>query len=84
MSITVKFDLPESVAAEAKAKGLLEPEKLTQLVEREVNLDTPMREFREMVDQMRKYPDEPMTMEEIQQVVNQVRAEHRACRESRR
>jgi hypothetical protein len=82
MSITVQLDLPESVAAEAKARGLLDPQKLTQLVEREVRLDKPMREFREMVERMRAYPDEPMTTDEIQAVVNEVRAERRARRES--
>jgi hypothetical protein len=84
MSITVQLDLSESVAAEAKAKGLLDPQKLTQLVEREVQLDKPMCEFREMVEQMRAYPDEPMTTDEIQAVVNEVRAERRARRESNR
>ena len=74
MSITVQLDLPESVAAEAKAKGLLEPQRLTQIVEQEIKIDTPMREFREMVEQMRAYPDEPMTLDEIQAVVNEVRS----------
>jgi hypothetical protein len=84
MSIVIKLDLPDSVAAEATAKGLLDPRKLTQLVEREVELDKPMRDFRQMVEQMRAYPDEPMTMDEIQAVVNEVRAERRAARESSR
>jgi hypothetical protein len=84
MSITVQIDLPESVAAEAKAKGLLEPQKLTQMVEREVKLDSPMRDFRQMVEQMRMHPDEPMTLDEIQGVVNEVRADRRARRESNR
>ena len=85
MSITVQLDLSESVAAEARAKGLLDPQKLTRLVEREVELDQPMREFREMVEQMRAYPDdEPMTMDEIQAIVNEVRAERRQQRESGR
>jgi hypothetical protein len=84
MSIMIKLDLPDSVAAEAKAKGLLDPRKLTQLVEREVEIDKPMRDFRQMVEQMRAYPDEPMTMDEIQAVVNEVRAERRARRESSR
>ena len=78
MSITIQLDLPESVAAEARAKGLLDPQKLRQLVEREIELDKPMRDFREMVEQMRAYPDEPMTMDEIQAVVNEVRVERRA------
>jgi len=78
MSITVQLDLPDSLAAEAKAKGLLEPQRLTQMVEREMNLEKPIQEFREMVEQMRQFPDEPMTMDEIQAVVNEVRAERRA------
>jgi hypothetical protein len=84
MSIMIKLDLPDSVAAEAESKGLLDPLKLTQLVEREVELDKPMRDFRLMVEQMRAYPDEPMTMEEIQAAVNEVRAERHARRESSR
>jgi hypothetical protein len=84
MSITVQLDLSESVAAAARAKGLLDPQKLTRLVEREVELDQPMRDFREMVEEMRTYPDEPMTMDEIQAVVNEVRTERRARRESGR
>jgi hypothetical protein len=85
MSITVQLDLSESVAAEARAKGLLDPQKLTRLVEREVELDQPMRDFREMVEEMRSYPDdEPMTMDEIQAEVNAVRAERRKQRESGR
>ncbi len=84
VSVTVQLDLPESVAAEARAKGLLDPQKLTQLVEREIELDKPMREFRQMVEQMRAYPDEPMTMDEIQAEVNAIRAERRARREGRR
>lgn len=82
MSIIVQLDLPDSVAAEAKARGLLEPKTLTQLVEREIQIDKPMREFKEMVEQMRAYPDEPLTMDEIQDIVNDVRAERRARRES--
>jgi hypothetical protein len=84
MSVTIKLDLPDSLAAEAKAKGLLDPHKLTELVEREIELDKPMQDFRQMVEQMRAYPDEPMTMDEIQAVVNEVRAERRAGRESSR
>ena len=84
MSIAIQLDLPDSVAAEAKARGLLESGSLTRLIEREVALDAPMRAFREMVEQMRSYPDEPMTMDEIQAEVDAVRAERRARRESGR
>ena len=84
MSITVQLDLPEAVAAEAKAKGLLTPQELTRLLEQEIQRDKPVQDFRQMVEQMRAYPDEPMTMDEIQAVVNEVRAERRARREGSR
>ena len=84
MSVTIQLDLPPSVAAEAKAKGLLEPDKVARLIERELNLAGPQRGYREMVEKMRACPDdEPMTMDEIQAEVNAVRAERQA-RESGR
>jgi len=84
MSIIVQLDLSEAVAAKAKAKGLLDPATVTRLIERELELEEPLRAYREMVEQMRAYPDnEPMTMDEIQAEVNAVRAERRA-RESGR
>jgi hypothetical protein len=36
MSITVQLELPESVAKEARENGLLEPERLANLIAREV------------------------------------------------
>ena len=85
MSITVQLDLSESVATKARAKGLLDPAKVTRLIERELELEEPLRAYREMVEQMRAYPDnEPMTMDEIQAEVNAVRAQHRQRRESGR
>jgi len=78
MSITVRLDLPESVAAEAKAKGLLDPKYVATLIARELALETDPRSFFEMVREIRAQPGEPMTMEEIQTEVDAVRAERRA------
>jgi len=83
MSITVKLDLPEELAAKPRAKSLLDPAHLTWLIERELDLEEPLRAYRELVEKMRAYPDdEPMTMDEIQAEVNAVRAERRQGRES--
>jgi len=82
MSITVELDLPEAVAAKARAKGLLEPRELTRLITREVSAEEDARDFFEMVRQLRSLPGGPMTMEEIQAEVEVVRAE-RAARENR-
>jgi len=79
MSITVELDLSEAVAARARAKGLLAPATVSRLIERELELEEPLRTYHKMVEQMRASPnDEPMTMDEIQAEVNAVRAERRA------
>jgi hypothetical protein len=83
MSITVQLDLSESLAASAKAKGLLDPQNLTRLIEREVEAESARTDFFEMVRGLRALPGEPMTMEEIQAEVDAVRTE-RAARENRR
>ena len=85
MSITVQLDLTESVAAQARARGLLDPASVSRLIERELNLEEPQRAYREMVAKMRACPDnEPMALDEIQAEVNAVRAQHRQHRESGR
>ena len=80
MSITVQLDLPESLAAKARARGLLDPQTLTRLIEREAAEDDP-RDFFQMARDLRSLPGEPMTMDEIQRIVDEVRAE-RAAREA--
>jgi hypothetical protein len=83
MSITVQLELPEAVAAEAKARGLLDPKNLTRLIQREIEAESARRDYFEMVQELRALPGEPMTMDEIQAEVDAVRAE-RAARENRR
>lgn len=77
------MDLPEELAAKARARGLLDPAHLTRLIEREVAEDEDSRDFFQMGREIRSVPGEPMTMGEIQQIVDEVRAE-RAAREARR
>ena len=80
MSITVQLDLSESVAAQARAKGLLDPQNLTRLIECEMSAESVRRDFFEMVRDLRGLPGEPMTMEQIQAEVDVVRAEREAGR----
>jgi hypothetical protein len=81
MSITIKLDLPEALAAKAREKGLLNPHTLSQLIAREVGADEHARDFFQMARDLRSLPGEPMTMAEIQQIVDEVRAE-RIAREA--
>ena len=81
MSITIELDLPEALAAKARAKGLLNPANLSRLIAREVGGDEDSRDFFQMAREIRSIPGQQMTMDEIQQIVNEVRAE-RAVREA--
>jgi hypothetical protein len=83
MSVTVQIDLPESVAAEARARGLLDPGRVASLIARELSSGQDQRNFFEIVREIRAQPGEPNTMKEIQAEVAAVRAERRA-REGRR
>ena len=80
MSITIQLDLPEALAEQARAKGLLEPQELTRLIKREVSAEDDARDFFELVSKLRSLPGEPMTMDEIQSEVDAVRD----ARENRR
>ena len=81
MNITIKLNLPADLAAKAEAKGLLDPARLTELIAREVAEDGDDRDFFRVARDLRSISGEPMTMEEIQQIVDEVRAE-RAAREA--
>ena len=78
MSVTVELDLPESMAAEARAKGLLEPKRVAGMIARELCAEQDRRNFFEIVREIRAQPGEPNTMKEIQAEVDAVRAERRA------
>jgi hypothetical protein len=62
MSVTIDFDLPESVAAEARARGLLDPKRVASLITRELNSERDLRNFFEIVREIRAQPGEPNTM----------------------
>jgi hypothetical protein len=84
MSITVQLDLPEALAEKARAEGLLQSPRLAALLEEEVERARLARETIAMLDEIRSQPGEPMSLEEIQKVVDEVRAERRARRETGR
>jgi hypothetical protein len=83
MSVTVELDLPESVAAEARARGLFEPKCMASLIARELSSEQDRRTCFELVREIRAQPGEPAIMQEIQAEVDAVRAE-RGAREGRR
>jgi hypothetical protein len=78
MSVTVQLDLPESMAAEARARGLLDPKRVAGLIARELCAKQDRRNFFEIVREIRALPGEPNTMQEIQAEVDAIRVERRA------
>ena len=78
MSIKIELDLPEALANEARASGLLESEAMTELLATEVRRRKAGAELTKILDEIRAQPGEPMSMEEIQAEVDAVRREKRA------
>ena len=78
MSITIQVDLPEGLAKEAKANGLLESGSITELLSTELRRRKAAAELNQVLEGVRDQPGEPMSMEEIQAEVDAVRREKRA------
>lgn len=77
----ITFSLSDAVLAQAQEAGLLAPESLEQLLKDELR----RRAFDRFFETSRRLQEaaaaeglEPMTMDEIQEEVNAVRAERRA------
>jgi hypothetical protein len=77
MSVRIQVDLPEALAAEARANGLLESRRLEELLSNELQRARTRKQFGEMLEHVRSHPGEPMSMEEIQAEVNAIREERR-------
>ena len=78
MSITIRLDLPEALAREARAKGLLESQSMTELLSAELRRRKAAAELDQVLNEIRSQPGEPMSMEDVQAEVDAARAERRA------
>ena len=78
---TVEFtvNLPDPLATEARAAGLLTPEAVARMLREEIRRRS-VNELFEAMDRMAAVPGEPMTEDEIQAEVDAVRAAHRQPR----
>ena len=72
----LKVNLPDSLASEAKAAGLLTPQVIERLL-RETVRSKAVNEFFEAADRMAAADIPPMTMQEIQAEVDAVRKARR-------
>lgn len=74
---TLEISLPDSLAEEAKAAGLLAPEAIEQMV-REAIRRRAMEELKQAMDRMAAVEGPVMTPKEIQEEIRAARAERRA------
>lgn len=77
MSITLELDLPEKLAAEAKANGLFESASLSGLLEDELRRRRSGQELIAALDEIRRQPGMTPTEDEIQAEIDAVRKTRR-------
>lgn len=77
MSITLELDLPEKLAAEAKANGLFESASLSGLLEDELRRRRSGQELIAALDEIRRQPGATPTEDEIQAEIDAVRKSRR-------
>ena len=80
-TLEIKLSLPDSLAKEAQAAGLLTPEAIEKLV-REAIRRRALVELKEAMERMAAVEGPVMTPEEIEEEIKAARAERRA-REAR-
>ena len=77
MSITLELDLPEKLAAEAKANGLFESASLSGLLEDELRRRRSGQELIAALDEIRRQPGATPTEDQIQAEIDAVRKSRR-------
>lgn len=75
-TLELRIDLPDQLAREVQAAGLLKPEALEQLL-RDAMRRKAVNELFEAADRLAGAEFPPMTLDEIQQEVNAVRQQRK-------
>lgn len=78
MSITLELDLPEILAAEARANGLFESASLSGLLEEELRRRRSGQNLISVLRDVRQQPGMAATEEEIQAEIDAVRKNRRS------
>ena len=77
VQLEIRLNLPDNIAREAEASGLLEPESLEGLVREELRKRRIDRLF-EAADRLAAAPLPPLTDSEVEAEIQAVRAERRS------
>ena len=83
VQLEIRLSLPDSVAREAEASGLLRPESLESLLREALRRQRIDRLF-EVADRLAALPGPPMTEAEVEEEIQAVRSRRRAAHAGRR
>ncbi len=78
MSVTIQLDLPEGLIQQARQMGLLENQRVAELLADEVRRRSAGQELKNVLDEIRSAPGEPLSMDEINAEIKAARAKRRA------
>jgi hypothetical protein len=78
MSVTIHLDLPDALVKEARDNGLLEADRIGDLLTTELRRRRAGGELNRVLEKIRAQPGGPMSEEEIQAEVQAARRERRA------
>jgi hypothetical protein len=83
MSVTIQLDLPEALIQQARQMGLLDNQRVSELLADEVRRRSAGQDLKKALDEIRSAPGQPLAIDEVNAEVKAARAERRA-REGRR
>lgn len=83
VSLDITITLPDELAQQAKAKGLLTPQAIEQLIDAELARQRNIDELFASIDRLAAANIPPMTNDELNAEIRAARAERRAQREHR-
>jgi hypothetical protein len=78
MSVTIELDLPEGLIQQARQMGLLNNQRVGEWLSEEVRRRDAGKSLKEVLDEVRAAPGEPLSMDEINAQVKATRAGRRA------
>jgi hypothetical protein len=78
MSVTIQLDLPDELIQQARKMGLLENQRVAEMLVDEVRRRNAGQELKKILDDIRSTAGEQLSMNEINAEIKAVRAKRRA------
>jgi len=83
VSLDITITLPDELVVEARARGLLTPQAIQQMIDAELDRQRKVDDLFATMDRLAAADIPPMTNDELNEEIRAARAERRAQREHR-